>query len=427
MKLKKIKKILATFMLASSLTLSLGACSSEIEEQTTKVESFTDSYDTEEQISKTEIFANNYQTEDYYLVYLNGNIYLTYRNRKYIYFNHQKVVFYEHKDVRNDELIGTNIVLTYGEDVEKNDYKATYFDSRFYQGNYGVGMLIPPYATIPLKNIVLNEKFSQEEYDFFSSNSEELKNTIFNSISFNNYTVIDSFKPNRDHTPIFTEQPLKKFECTNTSGETNVYIGYRCSFQETDAGYNYIYDILSGSLIYIGQFKENSFTSIKETVYDNSQNKSLSTLKEEIKESGTELTVSENLYSSEDLYVVNVKDTLNHKENYVTSKGSVEDYIILYNRKLTDNESIYLQDPVNKKASLFLSQEDDFPRFSYCHENGTLCYGYKINCKMQNINEYLSLNNLSDLISLTEYYTEEQITDITNYLNQKQKSRTIHK
>ena len=233
------------------------------------------------------IDEDTYPTANYQLIYLDGKIYLTtskkvkeskpnINNKSFNQFN------YEYYDVTNDEFIGKVLSPVPNDSKGSEFYNASLLDSKYYNGEYGYGKILPSYCVTPLSSILSNTEFTKDEYDYLTSNNEDLNTYIKRNKTFDKQMVVTSFS---DYIFVYqerlTEVSLCKYTCLDKNGEESIFIGYRCSYNEGDLGYDYIYDIITGSIKYIGNFKIDSFASVIEEEFDNSENKSIWELEQE--------------------------------------------------------------------------------------------------------------------------------------------------
>lgn len=229
-----------------------------------------------------------YTTANYQLIYLDGKIYLATSkkvweskpNKGGVYYDQ---INYEYYDVTNGKFIGKVLAPVPNGPYIKGIVITSLLDSKHYNGEYGYGKIIPSYCVIPLNTILPITEFTKDEYDYLTSNNEDLHNFIKSNEVFDKEMVITSFEDylffDQER---FTEVSLCKYTCLDKNGEESIFIGYRCSYNEEDLGYNYIYDIITGSIKYIGEFKIDSYESVIEEELDNSEKKSILELEQEL-------------------------------------------------------------------------------------------------------------------------------------------------
>lgn len=285
--MKNFKKSLATLGLASTLLFNAVGCSS----------SQNNNASNSSNISAGES-VNVYNIADYYLVYLDGNYYLTIRKDDSYYYSISSVGYnYTFYNVKNEELVGMVIEPRMGKTISDGVLECVYsvdqlYDYDFFAGSYGYGKIIPSAAVIPVSAIISADAFTDLEYEFLSSNSDELHKRIKNLNMLSSVNVIDHF----DWYSIFSGKEssgayrstngggayikyrsanFKIYVCETKESDCEILLGYRCSFNNNDIGYEYVYDILNGSINYIGKNRENAYVSVKEVDYENSDNLTL--------------------------------------------------------------------------------------------------------------------------------------------------------
>lgn len=271
------------------------------------------------------------ETENYALVRMDGNIYLT----KYVEEITGINVIRKYYDVRTKEFVGEtfdvawdNLVYINMKDVENIqdgdtlEVQNTLQDYNQMEGKYGYGLLLPKDAIIPLKSLVKTSYPSDEQLDFFTSNSSDLQQFVDENFSYNNYYSADSivydFSISEDGKVCFSENDKKtshyylgKYTLKNERGEESIIIGRRVSKNKNDSGYNLIYDIATGKIIDLEGLKDfkknmtidNSTFSIK-----SAQKLCLNNLKSSIK-------VDENIKENSDEPTSEVTDLTDSDEN----------------------------------------------------------------------------------------------------------------
>lgn len=234
------------------------------------------------------ISDNIYNTANYRLIYLDGKIYLA--TFKEVEENKPNInglicnqINYEYYDVTSGEFIG-KVLESAPNEIHINGFSgAAFLDSEYYNGEYGYGKIIPSYSVTPLSDIIKSSNFTQDEYDYLTSDSEDLHKLIKNSKVFNKQVIVNFFVDFFfNYKEYGATVKLHKYTCFDKNGDENIFIGYKCSYNENDLGYNYIYDIITGSIKYVGKFKMDGFASVTEEEFDNSEKKSILELEQEL-------------------------------------------------------------------------------------------------------------------------------------------------
>lgn len=432
--MKNIKKSLATLSLASTLLFNTVGCSS----------SQTNNASNSSNVSASES-VNVYNTADYYLVYLNGNYYLT--TRKFVDWNYnndkRERPHYEYYDLKSVECVGSVLGTYYTGDVYKDDdkkwkYDVVYADYMDFEGKYGYGYgkIIPEISVIPVSEIVSNKGLSQSELEFFSSNSSELKEMIEGLIVYNSISVKDyvNMKPDLIFRSwllyygdsAYSEVGLSKFVCQKSEGKVDVFLGYRCSYYDTDMGYNYVYDILTGDIIYIGIADTSSYTVVNEYSYDNSGNLTLKELSDRfanLDEIGKESDSSQKM-KAEDIVVLDTSRIEIKSEwdwNYLD--GDFERFYFLCNtqERLEEANSWIFKDLFND-ADAYVG--DSLGNFNYSdyNKNVVLAVAQEIS-PIISINDYLRSIGRDDLVK--DEYTLEEISEVRSTILGLDKTRKL--
>lgn len=266
---KDFKKNLLTLGLAASLTFNMVGCASN----TNNNSNSNTNVSTSEEMK-------TYETDDYYLVYLNGNYYLTTRERHKFYVNDYSTIYYNYYDANTKELVGRVVGNAISNKPNENGRSTQLYDYNHLNGEYGYGKLIPVTAIIPVNRLISSDEFSTIEFNFLSSNSFDLHNTIKSTLVYNKIEIVDYYKIKRSAplglgrtaTSYYKQEDLKKYVCETKDGNTDVLLGYKCSYYDGDLGCGYVYDILTGNIVYIGKNREDSYVNIQEYVYENTDN-----------------------------------------------------------------------------------------------------------------------------------------------------------
>lgn len=247
-----LKRLCAGVLIAT--TFILGGCSTvHTDEAGTQV------------VNNTSWLNEIDKTEDYYLIKLNDEIHLAkmYRNRLQ---DNWKLKAY--CDVNTGEVLGVTVEakpLVLNSDNFKTNLKDNGCE-------YGQGEIIPKPAVISLTEFVSSEYPSQNEIDFWKSNTEKVEE------QFNTYCPKDVTVEITDILSINKKQEnyaISYYECTQENGDLVKFVGYRSSYSPEDIGYNYVYNILDGQTYYIGKLSEYCFTDVLECTIEDAGNISI--------------------------------------------------------------------------------------------------------------------------------------------------------
>lgn len=199
---KELIKKAAQLTISSSLIL-LAGCTVKEENKNNKPECFT--------------------TSDYSLVKLEGDIYLC---------NNQKSS--ETECTTYYDVLSNNIIAKVESIENKNNYHEQDKEFRFDKTNY----LKPEYSVIELNDLLIEETFNKQTFDFLTSNSEDLNDYI-------NLNYLYDVKTKEDK--VSNSRVLSFYEFNNNKDQTpTYYIGYEAS-RLCDNGQ--IYDIVDGKII----------------------------------------------------------------------------------------------------------------------------------------------------------------------------------
>ena len=423
---KDFKKNLLTLGLVASLTFNMVGCASNTNNNSNSNASTSISEE-----------MKTYETDDYYLVYLNGNYYLTTRERNKTYINDYSRYHYNYYDANNKDLVGRVVDNAVSNKPNENGRSTQLYDYNHLNGEYGYGKLIPVTAIIPVNRLISSDEFTTIEFNFLYSNSFDLHNTIKNTLVYNKIKIVDYYKikPSaplglgRTATSYYKQENLKKYVCETKDGNTDVILGYKCSYYDGDLGCDYVYDILTGNIVYIGKNRENSYVNIEEYVYENNDNLNdlitkFNNMSDDLKISNTEKTIS-----SEDLFILDITTINSNNEweyNYLTD--NVEHLYFLTNTKERELETNYLifKDLYNE-AEAWVA--DDLLSLNYADYNKNVVISYLQETKstpyIKTINTYLVEKGFEDLIK--DKYTQEDIENIKNTLYSLSNTKKLEK
>lgn len=387
----------------------------------------------------TEQVDNIYYTDSYYVIHLNDNIYITTCKDGDYY------------DVKTKELVGTilgkdktdgRIVYSEGGQVNK-EYDASFQDNNWYNGEYGYGHIIPKYACFALASVFDKETMNQEEFDFFTSNSDEVKEYI-RSIKYYNkwktitgYTVYSWCFFSRSTTQT-EEVPLTKYVCTKQDGESDEFLGYRCSNHNADTGYNMVYDTLTGTIHYIGTKRPNSYVDVQSEAVDNSEHRTIQKMREMygidtknvLKKEEIENERPIKYYEENSLYILDAKSEAvylgdSDKQYYLLTLNSAslsEDETIydIYNfSEVNNNHSFAMLDITDGKFNLsYRDSEEDIL---------LILSGDSSSSVLMDINRFLTLNGYDDLVKENGEYSVVETSAISNCVEELNRQVTFSK
>ncbi len=426
---------------------------SESNEETSLVEEakITSESDLILQEETHKIEEKNYCTDDYYFIHLDNNFYLTTCTNGDYY------------EVTSKELVGT-ILETKKHQKKESDkpfpamkwelYEASYEDYNSHDGEYGYGKNISAFSRIPLSQFLSTESFCQEEFAFLSSNSSELKRKIREKFYYDTASITTEYVYEWKmiiHNEYAKEEikPLTQYICQTNDGKKYLFLGYRCSYNVEDMGYDYIYDILRGSYTYIGIKKENHFIQVSEIPYDNSDHKTLQELrdsfqtKEETINMISEKNSFENNIAIEKIEESNTaNETICMNRLYVLDTGSNEVeriygemdkyYLLMNTYSLYIDEEDYMiysfEDSINKGAFAQADNNNGIFHLSYMDEvNGCFveCFGEEVSTILVDLNQFLIENNLPNLVNETGEYSNAEMAIIQEHLREINNAKMI--
>lgn len=231
MKKYTLKKRIPAFLTAVAITFTLSSCSNK------------PTRDENAGTKEVQEYSDLISTNDLYLVQINDQIFLCDSSNVL-----EKSLF----DIARDEFVG--YLISY----ETNDTVKN--------GKYGLGAIIPEKACIPLDSVIESKYLSENDYLFFTSNSPELHEYLEEKVVYTNNEIDEKKK-----------ETLNKYTCIDKEGNEKVYIGYQCRYDSEDFGFEYIYDLITNQIIYIG---ETSLDSFQEITIEEIPNKDGITVKE---------------------------------------------------------------------------------------------------------------------------------------------------
>ncbi len=305
--LKGVKKALAG-VLATVMLFSLSAC----EKDSIEIGNIRDGYYLDDAAEKLGEITN---TSDYYLVKLDGKIYLTKKLNYSKYYD--GVTQQRYYDIlgsgKECACVGLSLELNgYSERrgiIEDDSLK----DYAFFNGEYGLNKILPVGSYICLTNFVSSEKPSKGDIAFWSSNSIEV-HKLFEEMVVGDitYKVKEADYVN----------PLKSFKCTSKDGEVRTLVGYRASNSEKDIGYNYVYNIFDSEIYYIGISINEAYVFVEEASIEGGK-----TISELRKEYGVEFTygdVQETTSPEETKEPVNSSEPIASEEPVVSDEPVID-------------------------------------------------------------------------------------------------------
>ena len=205
------------------------------------------------------------QTEDYYLLKLNNQIHLA---KIYNSLSWDSWHLKAYCNINTGEVLGVT-VETKPLVLNSDNFKTSLKDNG---GEYEQGKIIPRPAVISLTEFISSEYPSQNEIDFWKSNTEQVEEQ-FNTYCPKDVTmeITDVFGNNKKQ----ESYAICYYECTQENGDLVKLVGYRSSYSPDDTGYNYVYNILDGQIYYIGEYSEDCFTDVLECTIEDAGNISI--------------------------------------------------------------------------------------------------------------------------------------------------------
>lgn len=187
------------------------------------------------------------------------------------------------------------------------------YDSNFYDGNYGYGSLLPDISIMPLSDIIDTKYINKDTISFLTSNSDESIKAISEKIYLEQIDVIKKYEfemleddfihnmfgvrqdilyalgiggtasrnkilYNKDNskykikTKQYLTNQLSLCVCTKKDGTKDTFVGYRCSVNKEEMGYQQFYDVVSGNIIKIENFINNDYEDTKIELYEGNKN-----------------------------------------------------------------------------------------------------------------------------------------------------------
>lgn len=361
-KFKLNKEKITSLILAGAMSITMSACSSNNNtslenenainiEELENIETLDDSVETTVEAEEY-VMPESLETKNCSLVFLDGNVYLTVKKdvsnnctEKWYHGLHDYLSIYvdvyeeiEYWNVLNNEFVGKTVNvnllklathdyrdinlncgwLVYKRKGEMDVSTISKNDSNYYNGTYGFGYILPNEAIIPLNNLISTEYIKKNDIEFLTGNTNELKEFLANKVVWSNnvipQNILWSIKDDNFKIESLEDKYsyLTKFICKKSDESTDIFIGYRCAINSSDRGYDYVYDVLDGTINYIGALSKESYIDVTlEPIINNK--KTLKELKSEllneplVEESLTEEVIEDNAdkiitYSIDDIY-----------------------------------------------------------------------------------------------------------------------------
>ncbi len=432
------------------------------------------------------------KTQNYYLVRIDGKTHLC------IKLTHEDLNNYINRfyDIKDLKFVGQTLesddnkrwqALTYNFKKKNRDQIITLVDDKmdynYFNGEYGYQKNLPIESITSLTEFVSSEYPSQEEVNFFSSNSAKLNQLFENERIYsssektiNMYKIkkeflLNSFVAKEKGEEIQTIS-LSKFRVTKATGIIDEFIGYRCSASDKDIGYHNIYDVITGKVIYIGKNSINSYIDVQEErlndgitisvmkeelLQEKYQELEAVSLKKEKKEITEEIIPSlestQISFKADEIYVIDAKslfDTyhVNEVGYYKGAESYQKDCSVLYDSVADYQDYYFLKDydiytnqadnvsEILESGINILNPEQKVIQRNVCQYeketnkcNVTLimpCGSYTGNSKIyfNSINHFLELQGLQNMIQ--DSYTEEDIFKINNYLTHSFEAKDLY-
>lgn len=204
-------------------------------------------------------------TEEYNLIKFDGKIHVAYTFSS-VDSNTGNLVF-RYYDIKDKTFLGMSLIEPKSYDLES---KGALSDYLYCNGSYELGKILPFGASINLSRVVTSTYPREQDLEFWSSNSEETQKR-FNDILFVDATFTmtkdlgsgtDDNGTKQDILKYDSKIPAQVFICTKNDGQTDILIGYRASENESDVGYNYVYDVIEGTITYIGRNSIDAYVKV---------------------------------------------------------------------------------------------------------------------------------------------------------------------
>lgn len=381
-----------------------------------------------------------YTSSEYYFIRYNGNIYLATKVTE----NDEYNIIDKYYDAKTHRFIGQTLTpfadyagifipsKRISEKINKTTGKRSYstsyasikanadcyrlnlLDEKYFGGKYGIGYNLPTSAIIPLNEIYSSSTFTNQDLNYFTSNNSKLKQELENNTIYTKIFIRTEFVD--FHTIGFTDritghwQSTEEFICSQKNGSKDFLIGFRCSYFPDDNGYNYVYDLPSGSITYIGENSKYSEIVVK----NYGAYKTLSDLKELVENKKQQATdrLSKKI-KSEDIRVFCTEKWDRRRGDLKI--GNLDSYYFVVNNKkvISDiergiilisasNMSFYYQD--TNGCTIAIS------RYPYEYDNPDKWEPVTIT-----MDEFLKNEGYEDLIK-KDGYTEKEILEIRNLI-----------
>ncbi len=428
MKKYNLKRSLTALGLAATMTVTLVGCGNSNSSKNNP-----SSYKT---ISTTEP-NHGYCTSNYYLIYLGNNLYLAERKKITGDLAKDNLVdddtAYDYYDVKTGKFLGRELTYTPIGYIGDKKYSVATCDGEFFEGKYGLGKIIPRCCIYSLDNFIKTTYFNQEEYDFLNSNNDDVRSffkdngfiTYFADYctGYKEYGVLTVHHIYNNH---YQEAKLQKIICTDINGNKSIYFGYRCSYSRNDIGYNYIYDMISGRIIYIGQIKENSFLNVEISDFNNEENKTILELEQELQNDPNYIEVPKNDIKPEDVdyqsNMLNLLRVIMNLPSEVQNKELVSKFLIgvefkrpelkelaqyIIDTSLTNNYSININKDDNVISITDNTSEDFMNLIDFNFKDEAISLSTIGNNNI--VNKFITIDNITKTINLTYMFDETAI------------------
>jgi len=316
------------------------------------------------------------KTEDYSLVRIHQKIYLCeshvshdydYDNTITKYYSCDNLSFVgQTTSADNKERLYSDSLYRSGNDKERLTYSKYLKDANYFGGEYDYQKNLPKEAVIPLTELCSSEYPTKEELDFFRSDSRELHNLIESKKYFANSEEevklwYHTFPFGKAYKTAINGKLFGKYTCQK-NGKTETFYGYRCSDSVKDNGYNQLYDVVTGNVIYVGQSLSNAYDIVSE---EPATSMTIQEIKDELNISDIQskdtrkdaMNIIQNYQNETSKALENKNETLENETQY-----KANEIFIFDNKKLFEDYGIAKE---NKMDYDFVNPENQDPLFIY--------------------------------------------------------------
>lgn len=288
----------------------------------------------------------DYATKDYYLINLDGTVYLTTRSLN------KDTGYLEYYDARdNTVLVGKYFVGS----ITNSDIK----EEQLFAKTYSFGQLIINEAVVPLREVLPFNFFSESEFKWFTSNNDALhkmlkyNNKVSKEANSRDYLSSLNLQTETQTCNGLEGRKLQEFNLIYRKLITRKIIGYRLSEDSNSLDYNMVYDIMTGEFLDVSKIYSILNTENKEV---EEGKYSVEQISEKINEEG----IDEN-----NILVLKVKG---NEDLFKVVENAKDVYYLVFDR-VSKSGNLIFKDLFNSNAKVVLEQY--FCGLSYIdEENG---------------------------------------------------------